>query len=192
MKWTFKYRYVEKEVMPSLSDVMREIYCAAASGSRPNVSEEPKIIKICSGGGFVPDVDGSEIQFTPFYLLQKTFYELEYVNQMSDYFPRTVCPKKNPDGKGEQAWAGYHNPAEAGIFGYWSDDIDQNAAKYYYVDNGFIHKILIVEWATTSLSGIIDYLILMEHNGKLMYMVPEEGDVIYDTYEEAENAIKNG
>lgn len=179
MKWTFKYKYVEKEVMPSLSDVMREIYCATASGSRPNVSMEPKIIKICSGGGFEPDVDGAEIQFTPFYLLQKTFFETEYLNQISEYFPRSQ-------------FSAYHNPAEAGIYGNWSDDLDQQAFKYYYVNNGFIHKVIIVEQNNIGMSSLFDYVILMEYNGKLMYMVPEEGDVIYDTYEEAENALKNG
>lgn len=79
----------------------------------------------------------------------------------------------------------------SGYIGIWSEDLEQNANLYYINVDGKTTEFIISKYNELGFTNDLDGLDYFVHlDGKLMSALIEDGDIIYDNYEEAKQANK--
>lgn len=87
-------------------------------------------------------------------------------------------------------FGGEYAKADSGYIGKWDDDISKDGKVYYFVQDGIVHKMIICEYDGMTMTNVTGHQYIMEYNGQALDCIPEEGDIIYDNIQEAENEMK--
>lgn len=142
--------------------------CFSFGLSQTGVREVP----ICTGGSFVPmDNENDNIELTDEQVLLRN---KDWTAACCDWVKSFIGGGKSYD---------------TGYIGKWSEDVDKNAKIYYFVNDGIIHKMFFTRYAELGMSNVLNIVNVIQLDGKMMDCTPDEGDIIYSTYKEAEKAL---
>lgn len=136
--------------------------------------------QICTGGCYLSDDEKSTIDITPYEVVLRNIDQkkacMDYINS---FFPK-------------EWWEDTYNPTNYAYIGKWPED-ESDIKLYYFIQDNTIHKLFAVINNSLNLTSIgCQYIV--NYDGQMLDSIPEEGDIIFSSYEEAEkykNKVEN-
>lgn len=178
MKFTFKYQY---------QDILARGF---------DMFGKNNYTTICTGGSFLGDNLDDEIKLTPYYIIKK--YKDWTKNCLDSFLKRkepitTLNIQKNCKDKNTCAQSQkFEIENSNACLGNWTKEMEneKDVHIYYFIQDNMIYKMIIYKIDDFSIGNVLgcDYLINLYN--KMISCTPEEGDVIYDNYKDAKNALK--
>lgn len=131
----------------------------------------PKYEKHCFGGSFLPcegEYEEHPLRLSPCELISKyRDYQHEHKRYLAGFF-------------------GGRDKTDTGYIGKWDSNIDNGAKIYYILMEDGPHKLFIVKFNGLSMSNILGIQYVVEVDGNMMDCFPEDGDILFDNFEEAQ------
>lgn len=72
-----------------------------------------------------------------------------------------------------------------GYIGKWTDEINKNCNVYYLISDNEIYEIILLKYNNVNFSNLAAIQYIANINGKMMDIIPDINDCLFDNYEEA-------
>ena len=124
-------------------------------------------------GGFLPEDGKTDLYLTDNIVIQN--YR-DKIQQSLDYLAGYFGEESKKDS--------------TGYLGIWTKELEENSTIYYFIYDNKIIK-MILNKPTEFIQNPLGIQYIANIDGNMVDVIPDEGDVLFDNYEEAEDYLRH-